>query len=364
MGYIRSILITVLLAYFSKQFYFWLVDMGVGVPYNNVYPGKCRIIPGVECGSEKIAVTSDGLAFITSGLRLLTACNVNYIQGRLYLFDFSHPEKDAVQLEIYGQSQFDLKSFEPHGMDIYEVAETNFVQVYVVNHANHLESVEVFLYNRDAPHKIEHKETIRDEKFVCLNDVAVASENKFFATNCLKYCHTNFLFSVMESLFHMKTANVLFYDNGNTKIIDDGGLLYNGIVLHNNHVLVASNGDGLMITYDRDENTNELSNRQQYFIGHHPDNIAINKETGEILVGTHKTTLPLLLATFNKSDLVGGTAIKLKLDRSLKKVEVEEILHDDGRKFVKGIASVVYYKGQYLFGSVYDKLGYCKVNNV
>ena len=70
-----------------------------------------------------------------------------------------------------------------------------------------------------------------------------------------------------------------------------------------------------------------------------------------------------LLFKHGYSDYCSSYCVKiLPLDKSsepLKYGEVEEVLRTDGKGFVSGVSSVVHYQGQYLFGTVFDKLGYC-----
>jgi hypothetical protein len=44
--------------------------------------------------------------------------NKEGITGQIFLFDFNHPDKDAVPLEIEGN--LDRDTFQPHGMSIWE----------------------------------------------------------------------------------------------------------------------------------------------------------------------------------------------------------------------------------------------------
>lgn len=76
MGFVRSAIKTIIFAYVAQVIYLFLVNHGVGVHYNDVKPGPCRIIPGISCGSEQISVTNDGLAFITSGQKHIATKNI------------------------------------------------------------------------------------------------------------------------------------------------------------------------------------------------------------------------------------------------------------------------------------------------
>ena len=114
---LKNLLVALFLSYIGKSLYLFLVSLGVGVHHNNVRPGKCRIVPGISCGSEQISVTADGLAFITSGYRDMTRCNRDFLRGGIYVFDFNNPDMNVTKLHIVGES-FDTGSFVPHGMDL------------------------------------------------------------------------------------------------------------------------------------------------------------------------------------------------------------------------------------------------------
>merc|ERR1712179_824245 len=117
MGWLRNVIIISVIAYAAKVLYPFLVHLGVGVHFNNVRPGKCRVVSGIECGSEKIAVSEGGLAFITNGLREMTRCNRDYLRGNLYTFDFNNPNNNVTKLKIISSDGFDADGFAPHGMD-------------------------------------------------------------------------------------------------------------------------------------------------------------------------------------------------------------------------------------------------------
>ena len=144
MGFIKSAAVILILSYALTCMYVFLVDHGVGVHHNNVHPGKCRIVPGITCGSEQIVVTTDGLAFITNGLKLVTSCNPLFTKGRVYLFDFNNPGNNVTELKIISEI-IDPSTFDPHGMDMIENLEQGTISIYVVNHAYKTESIEVFL---------------------------------------------------------------------------------------------------------------------------------------------------------------------------------------------------------------------------
>ena len=114
----------VLVAFVCHRLYFWLVAYGVGVHFNEHFPGQCKTIPGISCGSEKVIIAkrspNQGLAFITNGFKMMTNCNPKFTQGNIYTFDFNHPDKGANKLTIHPSESLDLAAFDPHGMDLLE----------------------------------------------------------------------------------------------------------------------------------------------------------------------------------------------------------------------------------------------------
>ena len=143
----------------------------------------------------------------------MTNCNKKYLQGHIYLFDFNQPEKNVNKLIIQSDT-LDLEAFGPHRMDIYEDLEKCNVKVYVVNHAEKIDSVEVFQYHRSNPQKLIHLDKIVDDKFICLNDITVMDENRFYITNSMKYCHSRFAVAMTEYVLKLKTASIVYYDHG------------------------------------------------------------------------------------------------------------------------------------------------------
>ena len=364
MGIVKTVVITVILAFMSNYMYFWLVGNGFGVLFYNVQPGPCRVVPGIECGSEKISVAHDGLAFITNGLKSTTNCNKRYLRGHIYLFDFNYPEKNVSKVIIQSDT-LDLEAFDPLGMDIYEDLEKGNVKVYVVNRARKIQSVEVFNYHRSNPRKLIHLNTIINDKFICLNDITLIDENRFYITNLVKYCHSRFAFRITELLLNLKTASVVYYDHGKSKIVADGESSFNGITLSKDKTQVFSvtTASGGMFVYDRNENSGELHLRKTFFVGYHPDNIFTDLSTGgHLYVGILKKPLILVAASMsNSTGYFSSSGIKLKA-KSAKwdDIDIEEVFHHDGKNFVNGVTSVVYYKGHYLLGTMFHKLAYCK----
>jgi len=79
-------------------------------------PGPCRRLPGIEHGSEDIQVMENGLAFISSGLVLGDSDEYKKRVGRIYLFDYNHPDVGPQELKIIAKKrlQVDISSRHQH----------------------------------------------------------------------------------------------------------------------------------------------------------------------------------------------------------------------------------------------------------
>jgi len=363
MGYIYSTLKIIFTAFAFHFLYQWGIFWGFGLHYNEVKPGPCRTIPGINCGSEQISVTKNGLAFITSGYRMMTNCNPKYVKGNIYLFDFNYPDKNVTKLTIEGDN-FDTFAFHPHGMDILEDKNNGkMIKLYVVNHANNEETIEVFQFSLLERTKLKHVKTIKNQKFICLNDISVIGESTFYVTNSAKYCYSKIpLLKEIEFFLNLRTATIVYYNNGETKTVADTEALFNGISVSNDQtkIFTALFSSGQLFVFDRDITTGILEAPKKHYIGFHPDNVFYDQLTGNLYIGTQKSLQCYSMLLSNQTSFCYATGIKVTaVDKDWNKVQVEEILHISGDDFVSSVSTVVHYKEQYLVGSVFDNLGHC-----
>ena len=354
MAILKSIIKTLIFVYGVQVVYVFLVNQGIGIYFNNVKPGPCRIVPGISCGSEQISVTNDGLAFITSGVKTMTNCNRKYLKGRMYLFDFNKPNENVTELKIQSEN-LDLDFFQPLGMDILE--KNDDVKVFVVNHA--AASIEIFLFDKMKRQILKHLQTITNEKFVCLNDITLLDENNFYVTNFAQFCKYPPIM-MAEFFLQLPTSNIIHFESGETKNVVSGESLLNGITLgiDKKKLFTVSSNTGQLLEFLRNIDNGSLHLINRHFIGFHPDNIFMDHGTGLLYVGTQKSTFNHFLLSENKTDHCSATGVMITQNSS-GHMEVEEILHMNGGEFINSLSVVVHYKGQYLFGTPFDRLGYC-----
>ena len=310
----RTAIIVVLVGVCYRYLYLWLVARGVGVHFNEHHPGHCKVIPGISCGSEKIAVakknSNQGLAFITNGFKGLTRCPKETTEGNIYTFDFKNPDAGVVKLNI-DQSEI-WKSLDPHGIDLVENEEDNTIKLYVVNHAKATESVEVFLFDPQQPQLLSHLRTIRDDSFVCLNDITMLNENEFYVTSWVKYCHYPMVLPAFEFFSGIETGSLVYYDGSKGEVIERGRS-FNGIAQSKDskHVLVVAGSTTFLHVYEKSSSPRKLKLIEKIDLIYFGDNIHTDFHTGDYYVGVQKKVVKLLLAAKNQTRFGPSTGVRI-----------------------------------------------------
>lgn len=348
----------------AKQVYLWLVNKGLGVHFNSHNPGNCRIVPGLKCGSEKISVSASGLAFITNGQNSLTNCNETFTRGSIYLFDFNFPGKNPKVLIIRNLPSKDfIDTFNPRGIDVYEGIEKRKIRLYVINLGNNKNSIEVFEFYLNQPSELYHVETLQDKNFVCLNDLTIISEDEFYVTNSIKYCHSSIKYLAhFEMIFGFNTANILYYKQGYSAVVAYGSS-FQGITLStdNRYLYCVSSASSAVNVYNRTIG-GAVKLLRQIKVGFMPDKIHIDPTTGDLYVGLIKETFGMFMLASNLTEYSSASALKLELppNKDPRGIKIREIFHNNGKGFLGVVTSAVHYQGKYLFGTLFDKLAYCE----
>ena len=340
--------------------YFTLVERGVGVPVFNHYPGKCRVVSGLECGSEDVAVTKDGLAFISNGLRALPTCNYTLHKGSLYLFDFKNPDANVSRLEIISKT-LDFDKFQPHGLSVWENNEILKISLFVIDHGLENDVVHIFEYDKSKPTKLFHKETIKDQSFVCLNDLIAIGPRSFYVTNYSGFCKVSSAAVVFEHFLKIKSGNVVFFDGEKGRIVISGLAISNGINISPDamYICAAAMASDNLLIFKRDFETNNITLIKEIELMTSPDNVEVDKDSGDIYIGAHKN-YKLFFATYNGTFAAPSQVIRVRCPHeNWDKCSVIEILSSDGIDFVRGSSVAHFHKGGLLIGTVYHRLGYC-----
>eukprot|EP00794_Sanderia_malayensis_P009148 gene9148-10121_t len=346
-------------SFLATKLYLVLVGRGLAVHIFNHYPGKCRIIPGIECGSEDVAVTKDGLAFVSSGYRGITGCDLDSLTGRLYIFDFDNPAANVSMLEIVSED-INMKEFEPHGLSLWETKNGTYL-LFVVDHGVS-ERVQIFEYNRKNPTQLIHRRTIIDKEFICLNDLVVVNENSFYITNYLKYCKVSKPLTYMEGLLTLRTGNVVYYDGNKGRIAAANVAMANGINMSpdGSFVFVTGSMAQSLYVFSRDINNGSLTLVREFGLNTMPDNVEIDRETGDLYLGCHRNQY-LLLGDYDGILAAPTQALRIHPeDQQWKNIKITEVLSSDGHDFIRGSSVAHYRKSKILIGTVFHRLALCE----
>ncbi|KAI0229007.1 Serum paraoxonase/arylesterase 1 [Lamellibrachia satsuma] len=180
----------------------------------NRQPGCCKLVPGVDKGSNDIQVLPNGLALITSGFD--THC-----RGDILLFDFKKPRQGAHALDIVGD--LDRSTFSPAGLSIWRNYNSKVIYIFVVNVRDvGKETVEKFCFDEKG-RKLYHLRTYRDPTFTHPDDIVATGKDSFYFTNFIK-----FDFKV-ELFCRLSLGNVGFYDGTRGHILQTGRSIPNGV---------------------------------------------------------------------------------------------------------------------------------------
>ncbi|XP_070532154.1 serum paraoxonase/arylesterase 1-like [Ptychodera flava] len=331
------------------------------------YPGPCRVVPGVETGSEDIAVTSNGLALISSGVRVKgfaihPARTPPILKGKIFLFDFNHPEKNLVEVPLKGS--IDAASFYPHGLSLYEDPKTGEKRLFVVNH--HLsdqDRVEIFRFDEKST-SLHHLKTVTGETMYSLNDVVAVGPETFYFTNDLYYV-TKFA-KYYEVLAGLSFGTVGFYD-GQDRIVADGFKMSNGINKSpdGRYVYVAAALDEKLTVFERKDD-GSLEEIQRIDVCSGLDNIEVDKKSGDLWLGCHPVSHMFMEHTENFTKPAGSQVLRVQLESKsapYARVDIREVLMDDG-SLVSGSSVASYYDNKLLVGTVFDKLAYCEIKAI
>ena len=342
------------------RIYFALVEKGVGVPVFNHYPGKCRVVSGLECGSEDFAVTKDGLAFISNGVRVSQKCNYTLYKGSFYLFDFKNPDANVTKLKIISET-LDFDKLDPIGMTLWEDDETQKISLFVIDHGLKNDVVHVFEYDRSEPTKLFLKETIKDQSFVCINDLIAIGPRSFYITNFIAFCRVSSAAIGLEYFFKIKSGNVVFFDGEKGRIVANGLAMSNGINISpdGKYVYVAAGSSHDLLIFKRDFETNDITLIKEIALMTSPDNLEVDRDNGDIYIGAHKN-YKMIFGSYNGTFAAPAQVVRVRCPpENWDKCSVIEILSTDGIDFVRGSSVAHFRKGGLLIGTVYHRLGYC-----
>ncbi|KFP47725.1 Serum paraoxonase/arylesterase 2, partial [Cathartes aura] len=185
---------------------------------------NCRLIKGIETGSEDIDILPNGLAFISSGLKYPGIKSLAPDKpGEIFLMDLNEDNPRAVELRI--SRGFDLASFNPHGISTY-VDRDDTMYLFVVNHPHQKSTVELFKFVEDD-NSLVHLKTVRHDLLTSVNDIVAMGPDSFYATN--DHYFSDFILMFLEMFLGLTWSNVVYYSPKEVKEVAAGFYSANGI---------------------------------------------------------------------------------------------------------------------------------------
>lgn len=323
------------------------------------WPGPCRNVNPIESGAEAIALSSQGLAFMSSGYKTPDATDerIQRAVGRIYLFDFNKSDDGAKELIIKGDITLEI----PHGISLWEDAEG--IQIQLVHHRSAEDTVEIFRFH--PPEVLLHVKTIRSPLFVDLNDVVATSNSSFYVTNMASLRPG--ILQTISFLLQVPTASVVYYDEDDAKLVVRNCNILNGITR-------SSDGKFLFVSYMFDEavavfqreQDGSLTRSETISLSAVPDNLFYDTDNGDLLVSCGIPIGFLRMIT----DYDHRAPSHLLRIRPLggprdpfRSYDVVEIFADDG-KLLSMSSSSAKYNNRLLLGSVLHKAALCDLRYV
>jgi len=312
---------------------------------------NCRPIKGLEYGSEDITVLPNGLAIISTGLKYPGMPSYSDGPGKMYTLNMQDSRMKPTELRM--DRDFDLESFNPHGISVYTDGDDT-VYIFVVNHPHHDSQIEIFQFVEEDVKYMKHVKTIKHELLYSVNDIVAVGVDSFYATN--DHYFTNEYVRQLEPLLAQPWTNVVYYSPDEVKVVAEGYYSANGINLSpdKTHLYVVDVMDHTVHVLERKEN-NALVPVKAVAVGSLCDNVEVDPETGDLWLGCHPNAWRLVM--HDPENLPGSEVIRIQNIHS-ENPKVTQVYADDGQVLM-GSSVAAPYGGKLLIGTVYHKALCC-----
>ncbi|KAM6089309.1 serum paraoxonase/arylesterase 2 [Chlamydotis macqueenii] len=314
---------------------------------------NCRLIKGIETGSEDIDILPNGLAFISSGLKYPGVKSPRPDKpGEIFLMDLNEDNPRAVELRI--SRGFDLASFNPHGISTY-IDRDDTVYLFVVNHPHQKSTVELFKFVEDDS-SLVHLKTIRHDLLTSVNDVVAMGPDSFYATN--DHYFFDFILMFLEMFLGLTWSNVVYYSPNEVKEVAAGFYSANGINISpdRKYIYVADIFAHNVHVMEKHANWN-LTHVKTLQLDTLVDNLSIDPHTGDIWTGCHPNGMKLLYN--DPENLPGSEVLRIQNIHSEEPV-VTRVYADDG-SVLQGSSVASVYEGKLLIGTIFHRALYCEL---
>jgi len=264
---------------------------------------KCVKVPGLEGAEDAEMNHKTGLVFISvqpSRRAFLGGSNVT--SGGIYTLDLEraiNPKPIKLKFENFDDSN---GKFIPHGIGLHVTAEDK-QYLFVVNHGQHTEKIEIFVYTGNS---LRHVETVKSPLLLSVNDVYPVSPTSFYATNDHSFSQTQHRFlTLLCDTLKLRVGSIIYHGRDGAGIIHESFInenmsFANGISGRGKYVYVAETLSGTLHIFERVGPRGELELRDSIRTHVKVDNIAFDEDGEHLLVAAHPKELNFLLHAMNE----------------------------------------------------------------
>lgn len=326
----------------SIKIYYSLQKAGYFLTIENYFKGSVNILQSPE-GIEDIEIDDSlNIAYLSS----LDRRNGGAL-GAIYSKDLNNENSKFINLT----QKFNFKEFKPHGISLVESKNRKFL--FVINHSTKFEEVLIFEIINQNLNLIKK---IHDDKFKSLNDISALNLNEFFVTN--DHNSRPSFGRTLSDIASIYTGNIVYYNSGISRIIEDNIGYANGINVSKNkkYLFASSTLNNELYVYDL-SNKLKISKINSHNLGISPDNIDIDQEEN-LYIACHPKTLQFMAHAKEKKNKSSSAIIKIiYLPNTDYKFLQEGLFVDDGMKISGSSVAAQFVKNNkttFLVGSVFE----------
>lgn len=307
--------------------------------------GKEKRLQSPTAGTEDLAIDYEtGIVYVSADDRRYNRNNPQSKKnGAIYALDLDHKELKWTLLSENFKGEF-----HPHGISFYKDKDGK-KYLFVINHTQQAHTVEIFSIEETL---LQHQETIKDDKNLVNspNDLYVVGKKQFYISN--DHGFTDSFWRTLEDYLQLGYSYVCFYDGKSYEKVAENIQYANGIsgTADGKQLLVASTTGKCVRLYDRNLETNALSETQKIYLNTGVDNIERDK-SGHFWIGCHPKMLAF--AAHANDDKKKSPSQVIKLSYQNGQYLPETYYQNDGQNF-SGSSVAVYYENQWLLGAVFE----------
>jgi len=352
----KSILLIGLTALVLAVYALYLAyDAGEFRSVDNLHPGSCRKIPGVP-GAEDITLHPDWEVALVSSFDRRAAMDGSIRPGGIFAWALDGSMDAPVNLTADAGIDF-----RPHGISLF-VGPDGRATLFVINHPGEslfgtqpevgpsapAHTVEVFDLDGMS---LVHRETLAHKStMISPNDIVAVDHQRFYFTN--DHGSAPGWKRTLEDWLRLGWANAVYFDGVEFHEAADGLSYANGINLSPDatRLYVAEVTHGRIREYARDAETGVLEELRRIDVGFGVDNIEVDPDTGELMLGGHVKLLTFTRHAQDANVPAPSQAARVRLKDS---PQVETVFLDDG-ELISGASVATRREGVLLVGSVFE----------